>query len=284
MVNIFRETYTSLQDNNYGQVIIQKSLRQVIWYWTKYLLILMGIIVLFVIFLLTNKLPQLPKFINSNLPDAEFRLQDGIFSTTLSQPQVTGDSDYSFILNTAATSSALDTYKSGVLITSTDLIVKSEDGMLTTQSFKNIPSFATSKLQIYSFVETHLTQIWIGALAAILVISLFVTALIWTQRFTTMLIWSVVFLVIDKFVMKRSMNFANVFKIVVYASVLPLLFSFILSVSPNPLLDIFNLGLMAYFAFNWIWHLPLVTPQPVESEVLPSPKKRVSRRSTKKTA
>jgi hypothetical protein len=284
MVNIFRETYTSLQDNNYGQVIIQKSLRQVIWYWTKYLLILMGIIVLIVIFLLTNKLPQLPKFIDSNLPDAEFRLQDGVFSTTLSQPQITGDSDYSFILDSAATSSALDTYKSGILITSTDLIVKSEDGTFTTQSFKNIPSFATSKLQIKSFVETHLTQIWFGVLAAILIISLFVTALVWTQRFTSMLIWSAIFLFLVKFFIKRSMNFADVLKIVIYASVLPLLFSFILSVSPNPLLDIFNLGLMAYFAFNWIWHLPSITQQPIEPEVLPPPKKRVSHRSAKKTA
>ena len=98
MIATFKETFTSLQDLKYGQTIIKKTVRQALWYWTKYILLITTLGVILAIAALAYYAPQLPKLLGDQIPDIDLTLKGGLASTTGKQPFIVGDDKFIFIL------------------------------------------------------------------------------------------------------------------------------------------------------------------------------------------
>lgn len=277
MIKTFRETLTSLQDSNYGNKIITLPLGAVIWYWTKYLILIAGISLIGITFFITNKLPQVPRFITEKFPDGTFEIKDGVLSSSISQPLVMGNNDFVFILDTNASPSALDSYTSGFLLQKDQAVIKSEDGHQNVQSYKQVPNFSTSRQDLADAISKNIVKVWFAIFGILFVLTLIFSTFTWFWKAVSYLIWAAIFYLITNFILKKKLQFIEVFKIVIYASVLPFILSIILSFSPNPLLEILNLGVLSYFGFNWISNITteedVVKPAPPVQTQVSAPSK-----------
>ncbi|KKU29173.1 MAG: hypothetical protein UX42_C0002G0005 [Microgenomates group bacterium GW2011_GWC1_46_20] len=126
VIATFKETLASLQDLKYGQIILQKSVGQALWYWTKYLLLIIAIGVILAIAALTYYAPQLPKILGDQIPDVDLTITSGIASTTVKQPFTAGDDKFIFILDTTGKLEDLDKYPAGVLILADKVVAKKD--------------------------------------------------------------------------------------------------------------------------------------------------------------
>jgi hypothetical protein len=281
MIATFKETITSLQDNKYGQVIIGKSFKSVLWYWTKYLLLISIFPLVLVISLLTRYLPQAPKFILDNFPEGTLTVKDSQLSSTINQPYKLGDSNFSVILDTGGNLSELDSVQSGVLFLKDKLVTKSPESQIQTQTYGRLPDFSLDKFQLADWITQNRSRLWFGGLVLILVAAVLISAAVWSGYLLGFVIWALVFWLVGKYLLKKVLTYVQCLNIVIYAQVLPLILSFILSFAPNQILDYMRLLIFFYFGFSWIWNLPgteVPTPAPLTEKpvpVLPSkPRKR----------
>jgi hypothetical protein len=76
MIATFKEAWASLQDLNYGKEIVDKTFGDVLWYWTKFLILTVAISAAFAVAALTYYAPQLPGILQKNLPDLEFGIKN----------------------------------------------------------------------------------------------------------------------------------------------------------------------------------------------------------------
>lgn len=263
MISTFKETIRSLQDQYYGNEIIARPLRSVIWYWSKYLLLLAGIVTLLSVAFMTNLLPQAPRFIEEKFPSGYIQLKDHLLTTSLPQPIVIGNKEFALIMDTEnSTASELEAYVSGISFHKDQVFLKSEDGRIESQSYSQVPDFYADKNPVIDFLSHNMVKVWFVLLGLILILVLIGTSITWSWKMLSYVIWSAVFFLIVKFIMKKTLNYLQVFRIVIYAGVLPFLFSTLLSFFPSPILEILNLAIFSYLGFNWVTNLK--TPAPLE--------------------
>jgi maltodextrin utilization protein YvdJ len=255
VINTFKETVISLQDNKYGLTIIAKPLKQVFWYFIKYLLLVSVLPLVIGTFLLTRYLPQTPKLIVDNFPDGLIQIKDKQLYSTINQPYKAGDSEFSLILNLEGSQTDLDAVKSGILFLKDKMVVKTEEGDVQTQTYDKIPDFSVDKYQLSGWISENRIKLWIAGLiltlSAVLLGTVF-TGIFWVIRLA---FGAVIFWLIGKFAFKKTITYLQSFNIAVYASILPLLISFILSLSSNSFLGYFSLFLFFFFGISWIRNL-----------------------------
>jgi hypothetical protein len=287
MVKTFKETIRSLQDPGYGNVIISQPLKKVVWYWTRYLLLVAGMGFLLAIFFVTNKLPQLPRFIDEKFPQGDITFKGGQLSTTIAQPLFIGSQEFALVLDTEASASALDKYSSGVLFQKNQILLKSEDGQTDIQTYDRVPDFSVNKQIASEAISKNIIKIWFALFGIVLLFTLIISSITWFWKGLSYVIWALLFLAISKFIMKKNLTYLQVLKIVIFASVLPFLLSIILSFFPNPILEILNLAVLSYFGFNWISNVqselpaPLAKAPPVIAPVVRRSKPGKKKKSTK---
>lgn len=256
MIKTFRETITSLQDKHYGSTIIERPMGQTLWYWTQYFLLITVVTAIIIIALVTYFVPQLPRLLRQNLPDASFAVKNGHFSTSLKEPVILGSSDFPVIIDTHATdSAALDKSQNGILILSEKIIVKQDTSDIQTESLSKFPDFYLEKNSLISWITQYQISLWLGLVLAILIISLITSAFFWSGRMIGFAVWGVGFWLLAK-VIKRRITYPQAFKLVIYASVLPFLLGAFLILAPNQFLSLLNLGVFLYFGLSWLINLP----------------------------
>lgn len=283
MVKTFKETIHSLQDPNYGNVIISKPLKKVVWYWSQYLLLISALGFLMTIFFITNKLPQLPRFIEEKFPEGDIAFNGGQLSTTISQPLFIGSQEFALVLDTEASASALDKYSSGILFQKNQILMKSEDGQTDIQTYDKIPDFSINKQIASETISKNIVKIWFALFGIVLLFTLIISSITWFWKGLSYVIWALLFLAIAKFIMKKNLSYLQILKIVIYASVLPFLLSIILSFFPNPILEILNLAVLSYFGFNWVSNIQSDTVvQLVEAPQIITPVIKISRTKKKR--
>ena len=257
MVATFKETLTSLQDPKYGQVIISRSLKFVLWYWTKYLLLLAIFPLLLTIFAFTYFLPQLPRLAEKNFPEGTLGARNHQLFSTIPQPyQIWQGQNFAFILNLEGHPEDLDRTSNGVLILKDKFIAKTENGRTQIQTFSNIPDFSLDKYQLATWLANHRYQIWlVGTVAIILITAIFIGGF-WLFRLGSFSLWTLVFWAGNKISIKKHLSYLQIFNLVVYASIFPLLLSAILFFAPNGILSLVTLGLFLFFSFSWLKNIP----------------------------
>lgn len=273
MLATFKETIASLQDKFYGQKIVLLRPAPVIWYWTKYVLLFSAIPIILVTISLTRYVPELPKFLRENLPPAQITMEAGHLTTFPSQVFTWGDSQFSLILNTTATPSALDDYASVILIQTDKIEARDNTGQVQSFSFEKFPNFSFTKDQLIDWVSSHQAYLWGIGMVAVLVVSAIATAGFWLFKLLSFFFWGALLWLLSR-IIKRQINFIASFQIVVYASILPLLLTAITTIAPNRIISLLGQVIFIYFAFTWAWNLPQLRqadPIPVVPDISPTP-------------
>jgi hypothetical protein len=256
MISTVKETIASLRDPAYGKHIIAKTPVQVIWYWSKYLICFSVIFLLFGIFSLTHYLPQLPKALSDFLPEGALTSNNHQLSTTINQPYVLGDSSFSFILNLAGTESDLSTPSAGILLLKDQLLLKTDSTHIQSVKLDKLPNFSVTKVDVIKFVSQNKIKLWIAGCGILLVLSLLGLLLNWSMRLSTFFIYAAVLWILAKFILKKTLVYMDVTKIVFYAGVLPLVLSQVAFTAGGWLFDLLYFGLFVFLALRWIWNLP----------------------------
>jgi hypothetical protein len=257
VLKTFKETIASLQDKKYGSTIIKLPFKQALWYWSKYFILVSAISALVVVGVVTYFAPQVPRLLRQYFPEASFTVKNGTFSTSLKQPAVLGPADMPVIIDTAAsTSAALDSKVSGILFLKDKIIFKSASDSSQTQSFSDFPDFSFSKNTVVSWISGHQTRLWLSVSFAVLVISVFLSALFWLGRILGFALWSLGFWLVGQKIIKRDISYTQAFNIVLYASVLPYLMDSLLILAPSQLLSLLSLAVFVYFGASWLVSLP----------------------------
>jgi len=256
MIATFKETITSLKNLDYGREIIKKPIKSVLWYWTKYLLIFSLIPLILVIFAFTRFLPETPKLINKHLPEGVLGIKDGLMFSTLKQPLVYDFSDsqgesFNFTFDLQASPSAIDTYDNGLLVLKDQVITKSTGGKYQSQKYTSVPDFSVDKEIIADWVNTNRHKLWLVGTLIVILVGVLIIAVTWAFRALAFVGWSLVFLLLNKLVFKKTLSFSNILNLVIYASVLPLFLSLLLTLMPNSFLTLLNTGVFVMYVYLW---------------------------------
>jgi hypothetical protein len=264
VIKTFKETVASIQDPNYGQVIISKPFRPALWYWTKYLILISVIPLIIGIFAFTRYLPESPKFIQDKFPEGKLTFKSNHLSTSLKEPYQVGNQDFVFIIDTKGDAKELAGFTSGVLLLTDKAVIKTQDNQLEDQDYSKIPDFSITKAQLSSWVSQHLFALWLGGFVIILILGMVSFGLAWAFRLAIYLLWALAFWIFGKYLLKKTLTFLQSLSIVLYASIVQLVLSLFLAIAPNQLLDALGTVLFVYFAFTWLRNLPaaLVTAPP----------------------
>lgn len=256
MLATFRETWTSLGDFKYGNTIVGKTAGQAMWYWTKYLLLFAGLLVILSLGLLVYYVPQIPSLADKNFPDIEVSIKNGQVSTTASEPYVIGDSNFSFVINTHGTGDDLKNIKSGAILLKDKIVVKSEDGQSRTQDLSDIKDLTLNKKTVVDWaVQSKPTLLFMG-LVALLVFLTLMSGFYWLWKMLSIIALSLVFWIVAT-ILKRTASYVDILKLALYASVLPLFISAFSLFAPNPSSSLISLILLALYTLAWIYHLPI---------------------------
>lgn len=256
VIRTFKETVQSLRDPLYGKTIISRTPKAALWYWTRYLILFAVIPAVIGIFALTYYTPQFPHLLREDLPDFDLTVKNGQASSTLKQPYILGTQDFAIILDTAGKPSSLDQVKSGILILRDQIIAKSSDGHTDSRSLKDLGDFHFDKQTTASWLSQNELTVWVVGVLGIIFIALVIGFFYWLFHVAVFFLLTAVFLIITR-IFKRPLPFWDLFKIVIYASVLPLIISAVTAISPNPVIDYLNIGLFVYFVVSW--HRSLTT-------------------------
>lgn len=253
MLATFKETLRSLQDKTYGREIIKKDPKNVLWYWTKYLLLFATIPLAMSVASLTYFVPQLPKILKDNLPDVKAGVANHQFYVDPSDPLKFGDANFLILVDPEASESALSQYPAGVVITKDKTYFK-DGGSVSSESHAEIPDFSITKPQAVTWASEHQLQIWVALLTTVLVLTVVILIFYWLFRFIFFWIWSLVFWFVAK-ILKKQLTLPQSFNLVVYASVIPLLVSAVLFLAPNDVISLLNIGVFLFFTVSWIINL-----------------------------
>lgn len=256
MLATFKETISSLQDKSYGQTIIQKTPRQALWYWTKYLILISLIPFTLTIVFFTRFLPQAPRIVRDNFPEGNLTLADNQLTSTIQQPLRFEDQGFIFLFDLQATSSAIDSINSGLVITQDKMFIKNIDGQQQSQDYSFLPDFSLDKFQIADWIQSHRYQLWVISLFVVFIVGLIFFSLTWILRVAAFLFWSLIFWLVSKYLIHKTITFSQTLNFVAYGSVLPLILSPFAIIAPNNLLSYINFGIFVYFTYSWIKHLP----------------------------
>lgn len=250
MLSTFKETVLSLKDHEYGKKIIAKPVKAVILYWTKYILFFAAIPLIILIPVWTYFSPQLPKLFRENIPEVNLNIKNGIASSSGYQPVIIGDSDFSLVMNLRGRESDLDNVASGILLLSDKLVIKSPDKNIQTHTLQSLEGLDINSASVINWISAHLGLTWLLGTAFIISFTVLAVSLYWSKQFTLFLLFSGPLWLVGK-VIRHPIHYINALKIIIYASVLPLIISAITIISPNTIIDILNIGLFAYFTISW---------------------------------
>lgn len=201
MLRTFKQTIESVKNLDYGPQILKLSLRQVIWYWFKYVLFIGILIFGLGISAVVYFTPQIPKFISEKAAEQPFVWKEGGMEIYLDQEKFVATSPDG-VVNEIKTSSILN--NQGKILGLGIIVVL----------------FIVLSIGIAGIIR-QLFQVVLGALG----------------------FW------ILGLVLKKRLKYSNAIKIVIFASVVPLL------------LSIFNLTFIsmvvwAFYSGAWIYRLP----------------------------
>jgi len=272
-----KETFRSLQDRYYGKVIVTKTPKESLWYWTKYLILFSLVPFALTLASFTYLIPQLPRLFENNLPEGRLELKDGRLFTTAAQPIKWGNDKFAVLLNTEGKSEDLLPFETGILFTQEKYYFKSSNEDIQENTYENLKEFSVEKGQFVSFLAERRLILWLGMIAALLIAFVLAGSVFWVFRLVTFFIWGVIILLVGRF-LKKEIAFKGAFNLVVYASVAPLLVFVIDSFIQHPLLSVIGFALFVFYLFYWLTSLDLKSHESIPLVPSSSEKRVVSRK------
>ena len=230
-------------------------LRRVLWYWAKYVLLFAFIPIILLIYSLTYYLPQLPRAIDENFPNAVIAFKDNTLSVNPPQQYTWGNPEFSLSLDTRDIPQDFSGTTTGILLLPRGIVIKSPHGETRTFPYPILPDFSLTKDGLKSFISTNQFMIWTVLVAGLLFLGLIGALVYVIFKLGSMILWALGFVIAGK-VLHRPLTLPGAFNLVIYSSILPLLLTAVMAVAPGDFLYYLSLGLFLYFAATWFWYLP----------------------------
>ena len=260
MLTTLKETWASLQDLKYGEKIVVKTVRQCIWYWSQYFIVLALITWILIIAVVTYFTPQLSKIVNDKLPDVDIAIKDGLVESSVPQPYIFKDkSNFAFVLDTNGKPEDLNDYDSGLIILKDKVVAKNQPNETRIYELKDVKDFYVDKEVITSWIKKNTTKLWGIVVIAITILGVFLSIIFWAWNLGGYAGWAVVLWLVSK-LLKGNLDFANSFKLVVFAAVLPTIISAFSIFSNNGFANYLTTGLLLFYALAWMWNLRYIQP------------------------
>lgn len=264
MITTVKETIKSVADKTYGAHIVQKTVKAVLWYWTRYVLLFAVIPLILVIILLTYFVPQLSKQVREHIPDGFISVTDGQLTASYSPAKYSSpnlviqfDPQNSLPEDPASLPAGFYVFRDGLLQ------VDPPDSYRV-QKFTDLPDFRLDKTQAVAWLQNHTLKLWLVLFLTSVFIWILLTSFFWAYKIASLVLWSAGFWLFGRLV-KKPLPFWAAFKLVVYAAVPTLIISALLSVAPNPYLSYLNLGIFLFLSLSWLWNLPAKEALPAKA-------------------
>jgi hypothetical protein len=254
MLATFRETIRSIQDRSFGREIINKSLSQVTWYWTKYLIVIASITALLGLCLLTYFVPQLPRLAQQNLPDINIQIKDGKLITDLTEPFIQENNNFTLIISPMGTEKDLDGHQSGILVLSDTLITKTPEQSRSLK-LSEIGDLAYTKSDAVSWTRDNQFLLLIVGIFTLIIFSLLFWGFYWVSRWPGFIAVAIVSWLAARF-WKRSMTYYDALKISIFAAVFPLMIFLASLFTTTPIITILSLVVWLFYCLTWTYRLP----------------------------
>lgn len=251
MITTLKETLASLKDPQYGGKIVGFPLKRVIWYWTKYLLLFSGIILISLSALWMYFSPQLPKFAKSYLPDRQVRLEKGQLTITPDDPLRLTNPDGAFIADTREAPDDYSSYPVGIFIYRDKIEIKQKNSPTQAQKLADFQDFSLSRDQLVALLNANRIKILWTVFTLIWILGFLLTVFYGLFQLSN---YSLVALVVYFLLRWRHtpLPFWSLFKLTVYAAVLPLIISFIFMFTGGMFVSLIKLGALVYFLVFWL--------------------------------
>lgn len=256
MIAIFRETWASVRNFDYGEEIVKKTVGQAFWYWFKYLILISLVLMGLVIATLTYFTPQIPKLVEKVVPDVSVAIKDGQLSTNATQPLVLSRDGFTFMLNTQGTAEDIDKIDAGILVLKDKLIFKDQTQTKTMDLSEITDEIKLDKPTLINWLQTNRLTILTIGITAVVVLTILALGF-YTLWQALVFIFGALLLWVVAQVLKRKVNYADSLKLTIYAAVPALIASILFSLSPNQAGSTISLAVWAVFGIAWVYHLPV---------------------------
>ena len=133
-----KQLFSDLQDKSAGSKISQWPVKTPLSLYTKLFAILVAVVTLTFIYSLVYFVPQIPKTISDNVPDATVYLENNILSFQPSDPIKLTSPEGAFILDTREQPDDYSTYPIGVFIYRDHSEMRDANGVSQRYDFKNL--------------------------------------------------------------------------------------------------------------------------------------------------
>lgn len=255
MLATLRETLSSLGDLGFGRVIVTRTTGQALWYWTKYVLFVAGLVWAVVAGMLAYYAPQLPRLLTQYLPQLELTVSGGRVTSQTAQPFVWGDRDFALVVDTAGKVADLDPYQAGALILADRIVAKAADGQIRVYQLKDTDNFSFAKEKVVDWVSRYRGLILTAGLLVAAAAVALGGAVYWLFQLLSLVVWAALFWLVAR-LLKRSVTYMDGLKMATYAAVLPLLFGVVGVFAPSRFFPWLALALFLFFGLAWIKYLP----------------------------
>lgn len=260
MLGTLKETFFSLSSKIYGREIIKKTVRQSIWYWSKYVIavgVLFFVILLGLVFYYT---PQAARLLDENLPNLDLTVKDGKAFSSVNQPYLMGDSKFMFILDTKGDPKQLDAYDSGLIILEDKVIAKSKANETQEYKLQDFGDFSFDKQTVVSQVAKNKINLAVTLIITAVALLILGGLAYWIFNLISFLVSSLIIFVFASVVHKK-ITYTNSFKIAVHAATITFLLSALSLFSSGLFSSIINISLFFIYSFVWVYNIPLLSKQ-----------------------
>jgi len=254
MFKSLKQLFADLQDKQAGEKISQWPMKAPLILWTKYFAILVVVIALSIIYSLIYYIPQIPKIVSESIPNITLSVRNNVLSIIPEDPLKLTSPEGAIVVDTRENPDDYSSYSVGVFIYRDHSEVKDNAGVSQRYDFQNLKDFETSKSQVVSWFTENKTKIILILIPVVLLLAIIISSFAWGVRVLGFYVWSAILFLCFK-LFKHPLYFKQILPIVIYASILPLLISYILFFAPHPLLNFLNIALFIFFSLSWL--LPL---------------------------
>lgn len=215
----FKRIQLCLTQRGYGKTVVVESLGTAIKYFLLFMLIIGSITMVPISYDIITGLKETTQIIQQEVP--EFRFENGYLECEREMPLIKEEGNSIFVIDTTGrfNEEILNSYESGIFISSTHLIQKSNSIEYRTVSFKDLDWLNFSKEDMIKFVDK-----W-SAPASIFVF-VFGLIIILAGKFINVVFVSMLGLIVNA-IMKTRLLYENLFKLSVYAITLPTVVSMV---------------------------------------------------------
>ena len=254
MFKSLKQLFADLQDKTAGERISKWPVKTPLILYTKYFAILIAIITLSIVYSLVYYVPQIPKLISQSVPDVTVTIKNNLLSVNPNDPLKLISPEGAIVVDTREIPEDYSSYPIGVFVYRDHFEVRDSTGVSQQYDFRDVSDYEISKTRAVSWFTQNKSKIILTLTPLILVIIFIISGLVWGARVLGFYILSgIIFLSLK--LLKKPLLYKQILPVVIYASILPLLISYILFFAPHPLLNALNIGLFLFFSLSWL--LPL---------------------------